>query len=367
MAAPLKIAVLPGDGIGVEVMDVCLDVLGNLSRAVGGLDLDLQKYDAGADTYVKTGVALPATTVSAVEDADAVLLGAMGHPDICYPDGTGIAPQLDLRFMYKLYAGVRPIRLLPGAFTPLADPRAQGIDLVIIRESTEGLLAELDKGQVIDDREARDSLVITRPTCERLFDFAFTLARKRKAQGAPGRVTCVDKSDVLKSLNFFRKIFTERSEKFADVGHDYAYVDATALNLVRNPWKFDVLVMENMHGDILSDLGAGIIGGMGMAPSADIGDSMAVFQPSHGTAPDIAGQDKANPTAMILSAAMMLDWLADRKESEAARQASAVLQGAVEKVFREKRVLPVEFGGSHGTRAIAAEVSAAIKEWSRQK
>lgn len=362
MPVPMKIVVLPGDGIGIEVMDVCLDVLRTLMSRVEGLHLELQKYDAGADTYVATGIALPDATIAAVEAGDAVLLGAMGHPDVSYPDGTGIAPQLDLRFKYKLYAGVRPIRLIPGGLTPLADPRASAIDLVIIRESTEGLLAELDKGEVIDDREARDSLVITRPTCERLFDFAFTLAGKRKQRGLPGRVTCVDKSDVLKSLSFFRKIFTERSARFPDIAHDYAYVDATALNLVRNPWKFDVLVMENMHGDILSDLGAGIVGGMGMAPSADIGDTLAVFQPSHGTAPDIAGQDRANPTAMILSAAMMLEWLADRKASDACARGALMLQGATEKIFREKRIHPVEFGGSSGTRAIGEAVSAAILE-----
>jgi 3-isopropylmalate dehydrogenase len=358
----LNIAVLPGDGIGVEVMDVCLEVLRVAQDKVGGFVLNLEKLDAGADTYVKTGVALPQTTFAAVDASDAVLLGAMGHPDVTYPDGTGIAPQLDLRFHYKLYAGVRPIRLLPGAVSALADPRAAAIDLVIIRESTEGLLGDLANGQVIEDRIARDTLVITRATSERLFDFAFSLARKRKSRGSRGAVTCVDKSDVLRSLNFFRKIFTERAARAPDIAAEYSYVDAAALNLVRMPWSFDVMVMENMHGDILSDLSAGLIGGMGMAPSADIGDSHAVFQPSHGTAPDIAGMDRANPTAMILSAAMMLDWLAERKANVGCGRAAALINHAVDEVYRTKRVQPREFGGADGTRKIGAEVASAIRE-----
>jgi 3-isopropylmalate dehydrogenase len=360
----LNIAVLPGDGIGIEVMDVCLEVLRVVQGKVGGFVLNLEKLNAGASTYVKTGVALPQATLAAVDASDAVLLGAMGHPDVTYPDGTGIAPQLDLRFHYKLFAGVRPIKLLPGVVSALADPRAAAIDLVIIRESTEGLLGDIANGQVIDDRLARDTLLITRATCERLFDFAFALARKRKARGARGAVTCVDKSDVLKSLNFFRKIFTERAARAPDLSAEYSYVDAAALNLVRMPWNFDVMVMENMQGDILSDLAAGLIGGMGMAPSADIGETHAVFQPSHGTAPDIAGMDRANPTAMILSAAMMLDWLAERKTSDSCARAAAIIEQAIDEAYRTKRIVPYEFGGADGTQRIGAEIAKIVRETS---
>ena len=145
--------------------------------------------------------------------------------------------------------------------------------------------------------------MITRKTSERLFDFSFRLAQRRKARGAPGRLACVDKANAFKAYAFFRKMFDECAARYPDVATDRIYVDACSAMLVRRPWDFDVMVMENMFGDILSDLTAGLIGGMGMAPSADIGDTHAVFQPCHGTAPDIMGKGLANPTAMILSAA----------------------------------------------------------------
>ena len=165
---------------------------------------------------------------------------------------------------------------------------------------------------VVTDTEARETLVITRKTSERLFEFSFRLAERRKARGRPGALTCVDKANVFKAFAFFREMFDEAAKRHPDVKADRLYVDACSALLVKRPWDFDVMVMENMFGDILSDLAAGLIGGMGIAPSADIGDKHAVFQPCHGTAPDIMGQGKANPTAMILSAAMMLDWLADK-------------------------------------------------------
>jgi 3-isopropylmalate dehydrogenase len=173
-----------------------------------------------------------------------------------YPDGTEIAPQLDLRFELELYAGVRPIRAIPALPSPLADPRGREIDLVIIRESTEGLFASRGKGTIEDDARASEVMVITRAVSERLFDFSFELARARRDKGRPGRVTCVDKANVFRSFAFFRGIFDERAERFPDLGADHAYIDASALHLVRRPWDFDVMVTENMFGDILSDLGA---------------------------------------------------------------------------------------------------------------
>ena len=197
----------------------------------------------------------------------------------------------------------------------------------MIRESTEGLFASMGKGVVTHD-EARETLVITRKTSERLFEFSFRLAERRKARGRPGKLACVDKANAFKAYAFFRKLFDEcGGAAIPDVATDRIYVDACSAMLVRRPWDFDVLVMENMFGDILSDLTAGLIGGMGMAPSADIGDTHAVFQPCHGTAPDIMGKGMANPTAMILSAALMLDWLADKHghaaAADAARSASS--------------------------------------------
>jgi len=215
---------------------------------------------------------------------------------------------------------------------------------------------------VIEDRIARDTMEITRETSENLFDFAFKLARRRKVKGGKGRVTCVDKSNVFRSYAFFRKIFDERARLNPDVEADHNYVDAQALYLVRRPWDFDVLVMENMLADILSDLGGGLVGGMGMAPCAEIGLNHALFQPAHGSAPDIVGQDRANPTAMYLSAALMLDWLGDRHDDDTLRKAAALVEAAVEEGFRSRRTQPQEFGGPHGFKAHTGAILEILEE-----
>jgi 3-isopropylmalate dehydrogenase len=355
-----NIAVLPGDGIGAEVISPCLSVLqAAIDRAGGGFELRFNELPAGAGEYQRNGVALPQETMSACREADAILLGAMGWPEVRYPDGTEIAPQLDLRTELKLFAGVRPARLLPGISPVLADPRAAALDFVIIRESIEGLFALRDEGVVTADREARDTMVITRDVCEPLFDFSFDYTRKRVQRGGSNRLTCVDKANVFASMAFFRKIFDERHEVNSDVQADHAYVDATALNLVRRPWDFDVIVTENMFGDILSDLAAGLIGGMGFAPSADIGLDHAVFQPCHGSAPDIAGKGMANPTATFLSGAMMLEWLADKHNCAPANSAAQILRTAVDDAFRSG-IRPFEVGGRDGTEAVALAVADAI-------
>jgi 3-isopropylmalate dehydrogenase len=341
----MKICVLPGDGIGVEVIEATLPILQKVQK---GFSLEFQTYPAGAQHYKKTGEALPEKTFEAARDADAMLFGAMGWPAIRYPDGTEIAPQLDLRFRLELYAGVRPVRAIPGIPLPLADPRAKDIDLVVVRESTEGLFASRGKGVVEDDREARDTMVITRKGSERVHEFSFRLAEKRRKK----MVTCVDKANVFASMAFFRRIFDEVAARHPRVKAQHHYIDATALDLVRRPWDFDVLVTENMFGDIISDQTAALIGGMGMAPSGDIGDQHGLFQPCHGSAPDIAGQGKANPTACILSAAMMLDWLAERSRNDALAQAARRIEKAVDVIFQSQKLKPFEFGGNAGTREI---------------
>lgn len=356
----LTIAVLEGDGIGPEVTRPCLEVV---DAALAGTDLDLvfQPLEAGAGCYRRHGTALPEETLAAAREADAILLAAMGDPAVRYPDGTEIAPQLDLRFALGLYAGVRPVRTVPGLAPMLADRRAAALDFVIVRESTEGLFASRDRGEVEGDRIARETLVITRETSERLFDFCFALAARRRAEGHEGRVTCVDKANVFRAFAFFRKVFDERAARHPEVTADHAYVDAVALDMVRRPWRFDVLVTENMFGDILSDLGAGLMGGMGMAPSADIGRAHAVFQPCHGSAPDIAGHGKANPTAMVLSAAMMLDWLALRHDLSAAAAAAARIRSAVDDAFAGGGLVPMELGGEAGTAAVSEAVLRALE------
>ena len=355
-----KIAVLPGDGIGGEVMEPCLSLLRTVAESTGGFELDFTMLEAGAGTYRDTGTALPEATLAAARGSDAILLGAMGLPDIRYPDGTEIAPQIDLRGLLDLYAGVRPVRQIKGIASPLADPRAQDIDFVLIRESTEGLFASHGKGVVEGDSEARETMVITRPASERLFRFAFRLAERRKGRGNAGHVTCIDKANVFAAFAFFRKIFDETAGRYPGIGRDHAYIDATALNMIRRPWDFDVLVTENMYGDILSDLGAGLIGGLGMAPSADIGDDHAVFQPCHGTAPDITGKGLANPTAMFLSAAMMLDWLSERSGVEACETAAREIYDAVDAAFADGTLKPAEMGGTAGTAEIADTVIGAV-------
>jgi 3-isopropylmalate dehydrogenase len=354
----VRVALMPGDGIGVEVMQAASDVLGKLVRR-HGLGLATETLQAGAFCYQETGTAMSEEVFARAAAADAILLGAMGWPGIRYPDGTEIAPQLDLRFRLGLYAGVRPIRAIPGVPLALADPRAQRIDLVILRESTEGLFWARGRGEVIEDREARDTMVITRATTERLSRFAFRLAERRAAQlGRAQAVTLVDKANVFTSMAFMRRVFDEVAREFPSVPARHHYIDAMALDLVRRPWDFDVLPMENMFGDIISDLGAGLIGGMGYAPSADIGDTHAVFQPSHGTGPDIAGKGIANPTAMLLSAAMMLDWLAERGAGQGFADAAGELNAAVDGAFAAG-LRTAEFGGV-GTVAVAEAVAAQI-------
>ena len=356
-ANAFEIAVMPGDGIGHEVIDAALHVLDAVERRFGiGTRRDV--IQGGARHYKETGVALPEEGFSRAGKAHAILFGAMGWPEIRYPDGTEIAPQLDLRFRFNLFAGVRPIRAIPGVPVALADPRARDIDLVILRESTEGMFASRGKGEVIDDREARDTQVITRATTERLTDFAFDIARRRaKRSGRTGKVTLVDKANVFRSFAFMRKVFDEVAARHPDVTAAHHYVDAMALDLVRKPWEFDVLPMENLFGDILSDLGAGLIGGMGFAPSADVGASNALFQPSHGSAPDIFGKRIANPTATILSAAMMLEWLGERHGSAAAETASIAISSAIDLAFGSGQVKSFDMGGTDGTDAIAKAVA----------
>jgi 3-isopropylmalate dehydrogenase len=355
------IAVLPGDGIGIEVMSPCLEVLRAAGARVGNVAFHFEQHDAGAICYRDTGVALPDTAMTAARAADAVLLGAMGWPEVRYPDGTEISPQIDLRIELGLYAGVRPVRTLPNMTPVLSDELAKNLDFVIIRESTEGLFASRGKGTSNHDR-ATDTLVITRAVCEPLFDFAFSLARSRRNHlGTKGHVTCVDKANVFKSFAYFRKIFDERALFNSDLHPNHAYVDAVALNMVRKPWDFDVLVTENMFGDILSDLGAGLMGGMGFAPSADIGDHHAVFQPCHGTAPDIFGQGKANPTAMFLSAAMMMNWLAQKQGRDDARIVADIIRAAVDRVYLDG-LKPYEARGSAGTAQITRAVLSAIEQ-----
>ncbi len=221
------IAVLPGDGIGPEVMAPALEMLRRLESSTPGLSFRFTEAPAGAGHYRETGTALPESTVRLCEQADAILLGACGLPHIRYPDGTEIAPQVELRFIFDLYAGVRPARLVPGVPSPIVGAAERGIDIVVVRESTEGLFASMGKG-VVTDHDARETMVITRKTSERLFDFSLRLAARRKARGGKGVCTCVDKANVFRAFAFFRQIFYERSARQAEAKADHIYIDACA-------------------------------------------------------------------------------------------------------------------------------------------
>ena len=346
-----KIVVLPGDGIGPEVCDQAVRILQKMEPGIDGVDFQFEEHSVGVGQYRESGDALPESAFEACRNGDAVLLGAMGLPNVRYPNGKEIAPQLDLRERLGLYGGVRPIRLYHESDTPLKNYGAGDIDFVLVRESTEGLFS--GRGSVLDPDadEACNTMKITRVGAERVCRLAFQIARDRDR-----RVTLIDKANVLSSMVFFRQVFDEVAKEFPDCTADHVYVDASALLLVRDHNRFDVLVTENMFGDILSALAAGLVGGMGMAPSGDIGDDAAVFQPSHGSAPDIAGQGIANPIAMILSAAMMLQWL----DHPSAKSAGDRLHNAVAHVLQDPSKRTPDMGGSLSTTQIADHVLDAV-------
>jgi 3-isopropylmalate dehydrogenase len=359
-----KIAALPGDGIGPEVMVATLRVLEHVTAGIAGLNLNVTQYEAGAALYRRTGILFPADVLEQCLVADAVLLAAIGLPDVRKPDGTEVQPEMmmGLRRALNVYAGVRPVKLFPGVPCPLRTAD-RGIDMVIVRENLEGLFASFGGGCLLNDQVATDTIVITREGTRRVVDFAFRLAQRRRGRPLDGRrtVTCVDKSNVFRSFAFFRKVFCEVAADYPDVTAEATYVDAMSLYMVQNPSAYDVLVMENQFGDILSDLGAGIVGGLGLGPSGEIGDEHALFQPSHGTAPQLAGQGVANPIAMILSAAMMLEWLSQRHHDPAAAKAAQRIESAVAKVLSTETVRTPDLGGRSSTNDVSSAVIAALE------
>jgi 3-isopropylmalate dehydrogenase len=355
-----RLAAIGGDGIGPEVMAEALKVLGAVSGTALALSWD--EAEAGAALWQRTGEDLPKETLVLCQKADAILFGATGLPDVRYADGTEIAPQITLRFALDLYAGVRPIKLYPGVPSPLAVPPGRAIDYVIFRENTEGLFASRGGGARVGDAAAVDSLVVTRRGTERIVRRAFERCRRRSGAPADGvrRVTCVDKANMFRSYAFFRQVFREVAREHPNIEAECAYVDAMSMYLVQAPWRYDVIVLENMFGDILSDLAAATVGGLGMAPSGDIGDRWALFQPSHGTAPDIAGKGIANPLAMILSAAMLLAWLGHRHADAEAQAAAERIEKAVGAVLAKGHAKTRDIGGTATTREVGDAVVNAL-------
>lgn len=353
------IALLPGDGIGPEVMDAAVHVVNTTANILPNLHIELQTHQAGAEHYRKSGEVLPRKALEACREADAVLLSAIGLPDVRNSDGTEVQPQMmmGLRRELDLFVAVRPVKLYPGVPTPLKTDA--NIDLVILRENLEGLFASFGGGCVVHDQVATDSIVITRKATTRLAEFAFRLAGRRSGRPSDGKptVTCVDKANVFRSFAFFRKVMLETSMAYPDIQFEAQYVDAMALYLVQNPSAYDVLVMENQFGDIFSDLGAALVGGLGMAPSAEIGPKHGLFQPSHGSAPHLAGRNIANPIATILSAAMMFDWLGDKHQDLEAKKAATLIEDAVVRTLQEGKVRTADIGGTSTTSEVAAAIA----------
>ncbi len=346
-----KIQVLPGDGIGPEVIQESVGILEIVSNGIPGLSLSFHEFPCGGKYYLETGCEWPGEAeVFSKQEADAILLGAVGWEKtpgepVRRDDGqlAGAAVVLGQRRELELYANVRPVKLYPGVPTPLADKQPKDIDFVIIRENTEGLYAGIGKHYGEGEREelAIDVRPISRLGSERVIRYAMKLALKR-GYGAPSdqkkRVTCVDKSNVLIGDQLFRRVFVELAQQFPKIIPDYAYIDAWTMWCVRRPEYYNVVVAPNMYGDIISDLGAGIQGGMGVAAGGNIGDLHAMFEPIHGSAPKHAGKRRANPIAAILAGKMMLEWLGERHQDQKAMIAASVIEAAVMELLGEEQI-----------------------------
>lgn len=323
-----QIAVIPGDGIGKEVMEATISVLDELN-----VDFDYVYGIAGDECNEEHGTPLPQETIDIIRDSDACLFGAAGE--------TAADVIVKIRQEMKMFANLRPVKSYPNTKSIF-----ENVDFMIVRENTEGLYIANQEEESEDGAIAKR--IITREAEERIINYAFQYAKDNNRT----KVTAVHKANVLKKTDgLFKKIFYEVAEKYPDIDTEDFYVDATAMYLVTQPQEFQVIVTTNLFGDILSDEGAGLVGGLGLIPSANIGSEGALFEPVHGSAPDIAGQQKANPIAMMLSAIMMLRYLG---ENEAANKFDA----AILKVLNEGKTLTSDLGGSSTT----IEVAQAIKD-----
>jgi len=321
-----QIAIVPGDGIGREVMEATLFVLDSL-----GIDFDYVYGEAGDECLEKTGTALPAETLEIIRNADACLFGAAGE--------TAADVIVKIRQEMKMFANLRPVKAYPNT-NSLSDD----IDFMIVRENTEGMY--IADEEEFTDEGAVARRIITREAEKRIIDYAFNYA----VENNKSKVTAVHKANVLKkSDGLFKEIFYEVAGDYPDIATEDFYVDATAMYLITQPENFEVIVTTNLFGDILSDEGAGLVGGLGLIPSANIGADAALFEPVHGSAPDIAGKGIANPIAMMLSSIMMLRYIG---ESEAADK----FDKAILKVLTDANILTGDLGGNASTMEVAEAV-----------
>ncbi len=346
MSEVRKIAVIPGDGIGPEVADAAVRVLDAVAEK-HGLPVDFVWFDLGAEKYLREGVTMPQPVFEALRDEyAAILLGAMGDPRV--PDNKHAEDiLLGLRMRLDLYVNERPVQLFHPRLTPLKDKTAAHLDFVILRENTEDLYVGIGGNFKRDtpDEVAINEMIATRKGVERIVRYAFELSRTRRR-----RVCMSDKSNVLRaSHGLWRRVFQQVATEYPDVAAEHLYADVCAMEMVKRPERFDVIVTSNMLGDILSDLGAELVGGLGLAASANMHPGrVSLFEPVHGSAPTIAGKDQANPMAMILTGARMFAYLGF------VEAAAGVERAVREAVARE--VCTPDLGGSHGTKAVGAFV-----------
>ncbi len=322
-----NLTIIPGDGIGLEVMEATIHILDTLD-----LEFNYTTAYAGNECFQRTGSTIPDETIELAEKADATLFGAV----------TTVPGQksaiITLRKALDLYANLRPVKSYPGVKSLFRD-----LDLVIVRENTEGLYSGIEEYTKDGATALR---VVTRRASERICRFAFDYAEKT----GRNKVTAVHKANVLKKTDgIFKDAFYKVAADYSEIEAEDKYVDAMAMFLVTKPHQFDVLVTTNLFGDILSDEGAGLVGGLGLAPSANIGDQNALFEPVHGSGPALAGKGIANPSAMILSAVMMLEYLGEMDEAHR-------LERALMGVLREGEVVTPDLGGSASTVRMAGEV-----------
>ena len=346
----LTIAVISGDGVGTEVVPQARRVLEHVGRK-HDVSFAFQEFEWGSEHYFRWGRMMPAGAIDLLQPCDAILLGAVGHPDI--PDHITLnGLLLPIRRAFDQYANVRPAYLYPGVESPLAKAKGGEVDFVVVRENTEGEYAQVGGFVYHQQPEevAIQTSVFTRRGIERIVRFAFELAARR---GKKKRVTSITKSNAQGySMVLWDRTFQEVAGQFPDIETESLLVDAAAMNFVRRPESFDVVVGSNLFADILSDLSAIIVGSMGLAPSANLDPLRrfpSMFEPVHGSAPDIAGKGVVNPLAQILSAAMMLDHLQ-------LPEAAAEIEHAVAAVLAGGKIRTPDLGGSSRTEEVTAAV-----------
>ena len=336
MANKYKVAVLPGDGIGPEVTSEAVKVLD-----ATGLDIELLRCDIGGSAYLRNGDPLPPESIEACKEADAVLFGAVGHDYVAYDIPRRVL--IHLRLDNDAYANIRPLKRYPRKGENTRPKREKDIDLVIVRDNAEGF--SLQHSGMLAKTLGTDRRVITQYGAQRIIRYAMKYALQNNRK----KITCVDQSHWLYSDKFFRSVFDRLLEDHETLERGYQHVDVAAMMLASRPEDFDVIVTPDIYGDILSAVVISKIGGVGMAPSACIGDSFAYFEPIHGTAWDIAGKGVANPLASILSTGLMLEYLGEDQEAQA-------IEDAVSALVAEGETLTSDLGGSSSTAAVGDSV-----------